>query len=63
LGGRKGIQPEWWDAGVVVSGSRCRFAYSPADATATHYLFLQLIQTGLTFLVLPEKSQTKLREP
>jgi len=28
---------EWWDAGV----SRCRFAYGPADATATHYLLLQ----------------------
>jgi len=24
-----------------VSGSRCRFAYGPADATATHYLLLQ----------------------
>jgi len=32
---------EWWDAGMVVSGSRCRFAYGPADATATHYLLLQ----------------------
>jgi len=33
---------EWWDAGVVnVSGSRCRFAYGSADATATHYLLLQ----------------------
>ena len=32
---------EWCDAGVVVSGSRCRFAYGPADATATHYLLLQ----------------------
>jgi len=44
---RKGIWPvktEWWDAGVVngyVSGSRCRFAYGPADATATHSLLLQ----------------------
>jgi len=26
-----------------VSGSRCRFAYGPADATATHCLLLQLI--------------------
>jgi len=25
----------WW------SGMRCRLAYSPADATATHYLLLQ----------------------
>jgi len=24
-----------------VSGSRCRFAYGPADTTATHYLLLQ----------------------
>jgi len=24
-----------------VSGSRCRFAYGPADATITHYLLLQ----------------------
>ena len=24
-----------------VPGSRCRFAYGPADATATHYLLLQ----------------------
>jgi len=32
---------QWWDAGMVVSGSKCRFAYVPADATATHYLLLQ----------------------
>jgi len=31
---------EWWDVGVVVSMG-CRLAYSPADATATHYLLLQ----------------------
>jgi len=40
--GRKGIQPvktEWWGAGMVMSGARCRFAYGPADAT--HYLLLQ----------------------
>jgi len=24
-----------------LSGARCRLAYSPADATATHYLLLQ----------------------
>ena len=35
------------------SGARCRFAYGPADATATHYLLLQEIQIGFTFLVLP----------
>jgi len=37
-------------------GMRCRLAYSPADATAIHYLLLQQIQIGLnlpgfTFLV------------
>jgi len=36
-----------------VSGLRCRFAYGLADATATHYLLLQEIQIGFTFLVLP----------
>ena len=36
-----------------VSGSWCRFAYGPADATVTHYLLLQQIQIGFTFLVLP----------
>ena len=30
---------EWWGAGMVVSGARCRLAYGPADATATHCLF------------------------
>jgi len=37
-----------------LSGARCRFAYSPADTTATHCLLLQAIQTGFgfTFLVL-----------
>jgi len=44
LGVRKGIRPvkktEWWDVGVVVCMG-CRLAYSPADATATHYLLLQ----------------------
>jgi len=34
-----------------LSGVRCRFSYSPADATATHCLLHQLIQTGFTFLV------------
>jgi len=24
-----------------LSGARCRFAYGPVDATATHYLLLQ----------------------
>jgi len=41
LGSRKGIWPVknrvvgWWCG--YVSGSRCRFAYGPADTTATHY--------------------------
>jgi len=38
VGRQEGHQPvktERWDTGVVVSGSRCRFAYGPADATAT----------------------------
>jgi len=37
-----------------LSGERCRFAYSPADAIATHYLLLQLIHIGFTFLVLAD---------
>jgi len=45
LGGRKGIWPvQNWVVGCwhcYMSGSRCRFACSPADATATHYLLLQ----------------------
>jgi len=45
-----------------VSGSRCRFAYGPADATATYCLMLQWIQIGFTFLVpvtqvVPDKIQ------
>ena len=45
LGGRKGIQPvkNWvvrcWHG--YLSGARCRLAYGPADATATHCLLLQ----------------------
>ena len=35
------VKTEWWDAGMVVSGSTCRFAYGPVDATATYYLLLQ----------------------
>jgi len=37
--------PKNWEVGCwrgYVSGSRCRFAYRPADATAAHYLLLQL---------------------
>jgi len=33
---------------VWLSGMRCRLAYGPTDATATHYLLLQEIQIGFT---------------
>ena len=45
LSGRKGTRPvkNWavrcWCG--YLSGARCRLAYGPADATATHCLFLQ----------------------
>ena len=45
LGGRKGIRPvKNWVVGCwlgYMSGARCRLAYGPADATATHCLLLQ----------------------
>ena len=45
LGGRKGILPvKNWVVGCwrgYLSGERCRLAYGPADATATHCLLLQ----------------------
>ena len=45
LGGRKGIRPvNNWVVGCwhgYQPGVRCRLAYGPADATATHYLLLQ----------------------
>ena len=46
--GHPPVKTEWWDVGVVVWDEvhRCRLAYSPADATATHYLLLQSIQIG-----------------
>ena len=54
LGGRKGIRPgKNWVLGCwrgYLSGARCRFAYCPADATATHCLFCK-IQIGFAFLV------------
>ena len=58
LGGRKGIRPvkNW----VVVcwcgylSGTRCRLAYGPADAT--HCLMLQWI--GFTFMVLAHRGNS-----
>jgi len=37
---------------IFLSGARCRLAYDPADATATHCLLLcSKIQIGFTFLV------------
>ena len=45
LGGRKGIRPvKNWVVGCwrgYLPGARCRFAYGPADTTATHCLLLQ----------------------
>ena len=45
LGGKKGIWPvKNWVVGCwcgFLSGARCRLAYGPADATATHCLLLQ----------------------
>ena len=45
LGGRNGIRPvKNWVVGCwrgYLSGARCRLAYVPADATATHCLLLQ----------------------
>ena len=45
LGSRKGIRPvQNWVVGCLhgyLSAARCRFAYGPADAIATHYLLLQ----------------------
>ena len=45
LGNRKGIRPvKNWVVGCwrgYLSGTRCRFAYGQADATATHCLLLQ----------------------
>jgi len=55
LDGRKGVRPikNWvvacWHG--CLSGVRCRLACSPADASATHYLLLQYLQIGFTFLV------------
>jgi len=45
LGGRKGIQPVKNLSGGVLAWfsvwGQVRFAYGPANATATHYLLLQ----------------------
>jgi len=65
LDGWKGIRHV--KAGYL-SGVRCRFAYGPADATATHSLAPVnpdwFYLPGFTFLVLahPGKSLTKSRE-
>ena len=41
-----------------LSGARCRFAYDPADATATHCLLLQIIQIGLVLAHLGNPGQS-----
>jgi len=57
LGSRKGIWPvKNWVVGCwhgYLPRTRCRLAYGPADATASHYLFscFSKIQIGFTFLV------------
>ena len=55
LGGRKGIRPvtnwvvgSWRD---YLSGVRCKLAYGPADATATHCLLLHLNPDWFCLLV------------
>ena len=54
LGGRKGIQPvKNWVVGCwhgSLSGARCRLAYVPADATATHFLASVKSRLVLPFL-------------
>ena len=56
LGSRKGIRPvKNWVVGCwhgYLSGARCRLAYGPADATATHVSCFSKIRTGFTFPVL-----------
>ena len=56
LGGRKGTQPvKNWVVGCwrgYLSGARCRLAYGPADATATHSVScFSKIQIGFACLV------------
>jgi len=60
---KKGVVGCWHG---YLSGARCRLAYGPADATATHCLLccFSKIQIGFTFLVLahldcPGKRATK----
>ena len=64
LGGRKGIRPvKNWVVGCwhgYLSGARCRLAYGPADATATHCLYSVKSRLVLPFWywltqVVPEK--------
>jgi len=64
LGDRKGIRPvKNWVVGCwhgYLSGARCRLAYGPADATATHCVLLQENRLVLPFWyrltqVVPEK--------
>ena len=40
--GIRPVKPKWWGCWHgYLSGARCRLAYGPADATATHCLLLQ----------------------
>jgi len=69
LGSRKGIRPvKNWAVGYwhgYLSGARCRVAYSPADATATHRLFASVKSRLVSPLwyrltrVVPEKRDVK----
>jgi len=56
LGGRKGIRPvKNWVVGCwhgYLSGARCRLAYGPANATATHFLASVKSRLVLPFLYL-----------
>ena len=58
LGGRKGIRPvKNWVVGCwhgYLSGARCRFAYGPADTTATYSLASLKSTLVFTFLVLAD---------
>jgi len=62
LVGQQEGHPAWvvgcWHA--YVSGSRCRFAYGPADATATYYLFLQHFVLHIYLQTSPQKLKKNL---
>ena len=66
LGDRKGIRPvKNWVVGCwcgYVSGARCRLAYGPADATATHCLTVQLVSTVIDQSYIPWEQRIQ-RQP